>query len=494
MADAFDTVKLGAFEVHRLGFGTMQLTGAGVWGPPADRAGAIQVLRRAVDLGVDLIDTADSYGPDVAEELIREALHPYPQDLVIATKAGFTRPGPDQWEECGRPEYLKRQCEGSLQRLGVDHIDLFQLHRVDPRVPADDQFGALKELRDAGQVAEVGLSEVGVADIEAARRIVPVATVQNQYNIAQRGADDVIDYCEQHAIGFIPWFPLGSGKLARERWPSRRRRPPGGRHRVPGVPGLAAPSLPGHAAHPGHIVGRPPRGERCSRQDLALRRAVRDVGRRPEAPAPMGPGRLRMSDRPHVTLIWSSATGRWPTAPAARYGGPTSPSPDDRIIEVGERLARGRRELDAEGLLVTPGFVDPHTHYDGQATWDPQLAPSSHHGVTTRGHGQLRCGLRPRRSPTATTGSIATMEGVEDIPGTALHEGLQWDWESFPEYLDALERQPRTIDVGTHVPHAALRALSWASGGPTSTSTPIERNSRPWPTSSARGSTPERSA
>jgi len=219
MADAFDTVELGAFEVHRLGFGTMQLTGAGVWGPPSDRAGAIRVLRRAVDLGVDLIDTADSYGPDIAEELIREALHPYPRDLVLATKAGLTRPGPDQWEECGRPEYLKRQCEGSLQRLGVDHIDLFQLHRVDPRVPAEDQYGALKELRDAGQVAEVGLSEVSVADIEEARRIVPVATVQNQYNIAQRGADDVINYCEHHRIGFIPWFPLGSGKLSRRGGP-----------------------------------------------------------------------------------------------------------------------------------------------------------------------------------------------------------------------------------------------------------------------------------
>ncbi len=219
MADAYDTVTLGAFEVHRLGFGTMQLTGAGVWGPPSDRAGAIRVLRRAVGLGVDLIDTADSYGPDVAEELIREALHPYPQDLVIATKAGFTRPGPDQWEECGRPEYLKRQCQGSLQRLGVDHLDLFQLHRVDPRVPAEDQYGALKELRDAGLVAEVGLSEVNVAEIEAARRIVPVATVQNQYNIAQRGADDVIDYCEHHRIGFIPWFPLGSGKLSRRGGP-----------------------------------------------------------------------------------------------------------------------------------------------------------------------------------------------------------------------------------------------------------------------------------
>jgi aryl-alcohol dehydrogenase-like predicted oxidoreductase len=210
-----DTVRLGSLEVHRLGFGTMQLTGPGVWGPPSDRAGAISVLRRAVTLGIDLIDTADSYGPDVAEDLIREALHPYPEDLVIATKAGLTRPGPDQWEECGRPEYLKRQCEASLHRLGLDHIHLFQLHRIDPRVPAEDQFGALNELRDRGLVAEVGLSEVSVEDIERARAIVPVATVQNQYNIAQRGADDVIDYCDRHGIGFIPWFPLGSGKLSR---------------------------------------------------------------------------------------------------------------------------------------------------------------------------------------------------------------------------------------------------------------------------------------
>lgn len=182
-----DRVRLGRLEVHRLGFGTMQLTGPGVWGPPSDRAEAISVLRTAIGLGIDLIDTADSYGPDVAEDLIREALHPYPEDLVIATKAGLTRPGPDQWAECGRPEYLKRQCERSLTRLGLDHIDLFQLHRIDPRVPAEDQFGALKELRDRGLVTEVGLSEVSVDDIERARSIVPVATVQNQYNLAQRG-------------------------------------------------------------------------------------------------------------------------------------------------------------------------------------------------------------------------------------------------------------------------------------------------------------------
>ncbi len=219
MVDVSDTLELGSLEVRRLGFGTMQLTGPGVWGAPSDHEGAIAVLRSAVGLGVNLIDTADSYGPDVAEELINEALHPYPEGLIIATKAGFTRPGPGEWVECGRPEYLAAQCEGSLRRLGVDHIDLFQLHRIDPAVPAVDQFGALKELRDAGKVREVGLSEAGVGDIELARSIVPVVTVQNQYNIAQRGADDVIDYCEEHRIGFIPWFPLGSGKLSRDGGP-----------------------------------------------------------------------------------------------------------------------------------------------------------------------------------------------------------------------------------------------------------------------------------
>lgn len=209
------TLQLGEFSVHRLGFGSMQLTGDGVWGPPANHEEAVRVLRRAVELGIDLIDTADSYGPDVAEELIREALHPYPAGLIIATKAGFTRPGPNQWETRGDPAYLRRQCEGSLQRLGVERIDLFQLHRVDPKVPADEQFGLLKELRDEGKVAEVGLSEVGVEQVEAASRIVPVVSVQNQYNIAQRSSDDVLEHCEQHGIGFIPWVPLASGALSR---------------------------------------------------------------------------------------------------------------------------------------------------------------------------------------------------------------------------------------------------------------------------------------
>jgi pyridoxine 4-dehydrogenase len=207
-------MQLGVLNVRRLGFGTMQLTGPGVWGPPKDRDAAIQVLRQSVELGVNLIDTADSYGPNVAEELVHEALFPYPETLTIATKAGYVRSGPGKWEECGRPEYLRQQCEGSLRRLGVDQIDLFQLHRIDPDVDADEQFGLLKALRDEGKVREVGLSEVSVAQIEAARSIVPLVSVQNIYNIAQRDYDDVVEYCEQQAIGFIPWYPLGSGKLS----------------------------------------------------------------------------------------------------------------------------------------------------------------------------------------------------------------------------------------------------------------------------------------
>lgn len=208
------TLQLGALTVHRLGFGSMQLTGNGVWGPPQDREGALAVLRRAVELGVDLIDTADSYGPNVAEELIHEALFPYPAGLKIATKAGLTRSGPDQWADCGRPDYLRQQCEGSLRRLGVEQIDLFQLHRVDPAVPAEDQFGLLQDLRNEGKVVEVGLSEVSVAQIEAALRIVQIVSVQNQYSVAQRSAEEVLNFCARQQIGFVPWAPLASGKLA----------------------------------------------------------------------------------------------------------------------------------------------------------------------------------------------------------------------------------------------------------------------------------------
>lgn len=205
----------GDLPVHRLGYGAMQLTGPGVWGEPADRVQAIAVLRRAVELGINLVDTADSYGPYVSEELIREALYPYPKGLVIATKAGLARPGPGRWVPLGRPEYLRQECEMSLRRLGVERIDLFQLHRIDPKVPADDQFGVLRDLQKEGKVRHVGLSEVNVTEIEAARRIVPIATVQNQYNLAYRNSEDVLDYCTRKNIGFIPWFPLATGKLAK---------------------------------------------------------------------------------------------------------------------------------------------------------------------------------------------------------------------------------------------------------------------------------------
>jgi pyridoxine 4-dehydrogenase len=204
---------IGERQVNRLGFGTMQLTGTGVWGPPADPAGAVSVLRRAAELGVDLFDTADSYGPYVAEELLREALHPY-DGLTIATKAGFLRTGPSVWVPCGRPEYLRQECEMSLRRLGVERIDLFQLHRIDPTVPADEQFGLLATLQAEGKVGAVGLSEVSVEEIEQARAIVDVATVQNRYNLIDRASDDVLRYCTEQGIGFMPWFPIASGRLA----------------------------------------------------------------------------------------------------------------------------------------------------------------------------------------------------------------------------------------------------------------------------------------
>jgi pyridoxine 4-dehydrogenase len=201
--------------VHRLGFGAMQLTGPGVWGEPADRAEAIAVLRRAIELGINFIDTADSYGPYVSEELIREALHPYPKGLVIATKAGLARTGRSDWIPLGRPEYLRQECEMSLRRLGVERIDLFQLHRIDPKVPAAEQFGVLRDLQREGKVHHVGLSEVNVAEIETARRIVPIATVQNRYNLVYRNSENVLDYCTGENIGFIPWFPLATGDLAK---------------------------------------------------------------------------------------------------------------------------------------------------------------------------------------------------------------------------------------------------------------------------------------
>ncbi len=208
------TFALGGREVHRLGYGAMQITGDGVWGEPADRAACVRTVRRAVELGVDLIDTADSYGPEVSEDILFEALHPYPEELLIATKAGLTRQGPGQWLPVGRPEYLRQQCEMSLRRLGVETIDLFQLHRIDTKVPAAEQFGLLSDLIDEGKVRAVGLSQVGVPEIEAALAVVPVVSVQNLYNLSDRSSEDVLDYCEAEGIGFIPWFPIAAGALA----------------------------------------------------------------------------------------------------------------------------------------------------------------------------------------------------------------------------------------------------------------------------------------
>ena len=213
MVESSGTFRIGAKTVHRLGFGAMQITGPGVWGPPSDPAGAVAVLRRAVELGVDFIDTADSYGPTISEELIAEALHPY-GDVVVATKAGLTRTGPGLWHPVGRPEYLRQQCELSLRRLGVEAIDLFQLHRIDPMVLAEEQFGLLAELLAEGKVAAVGLSEVSVEQIEAAQQIVPITTIQNLYNLANRQSEAQLEFCEAEGIGFIPWFPIATGALA----------------------------------------------------------------------------------------------------------------------------------------------------------------------------------------------------------------------------------------------------------------------------------------
>jgi pyridoxine 4-dehydrogenase len=203
----------GDLAVHRLGFGAMRITGKGIWGEPEDHDEAIAVLRRAVELGITLIDTADSYGPEVSERLIAEALYPYPKDLVIATKGGLLRPGPDEWEPCGRPQHLRAALDGSLKRLKLDRIDLYQLHRIDSAVPLEDQLGTLKDLQAAGKIRHIGLSEVSVAEIEQARAIVPIVSVQNRYSLAERQWEAVLDYCEREGLGFLPWYPLAAGAL-----------------------------------------------------------------------------------------------------------------------------------------------------------------------------------------------------------------------------------------------------------------------------------------
>jgi aryl-alcohol dehydrogenase-like predicted oxidoreductase len=209
------TFKIGDdLSIHRLGFGAMRITGDGVWGEPKDRAESIRVLRRAVELGVNFIDTADSYGPHVSEEIIAEALHPYPAGLVIATKAGFDRPGPNKWTMNGDPKHLGEACEGSLRRLKLDRIDLFQLHRIDSKFSAEDQLGTLKDLQQQGKIKHIGLSEVSIQQIEHARTVVPIVTVQNKYSVVDRTAEDVLDFCQSANIGFIPWFPLAAGKVS----------------------------------------------------------------------------------------------------------------------------------------------------------------------------------------------------------------------------------------------------------------------------------------
>jgi pyridoxine 4-dehydrogenase len=211
----------GTTTVNRLGYGAMQLTGPGIWGPPRDHGEAIRVLRRAVELGVNFIDTADSYGPFVSEQLIAEALHPYPEDLVIATKGGFTRQGPDQWTVVGLPEYLRQQCELSLRHLRLERIELYQLHRIDPKVPAEETLGELKLLQDEGKIRHIGLSEVSVDELRQAQEIVEIVSVQNLYNLGNRQSEDVLDHCEAHGLGFIPSYPLANGRIKvdpRSRW------------------------------------------------------------------------------------------------------------------------------------------------------------------------------------------------------------------------------------------------------------------------------------
>jgi pyridoxine 4-dehydrogenase len=215
LVSASGTFEIGGeTTVNRLGYGAMQLTGPGIWGDPKDPDEAVRVLKRAVELGVTFIDTADSYGPFVSEQLIRKALHPYPEGLVIATKAGLTRTGPGQWHPVGRPEYLRQQCMLSLRHLGLERIELYQLHRIDAKVPLAEQLGALTELQDEGKIHHIGLSEVDVKELQEAQQHARIVSVQNLYNVANRNAEPLLEHCEQNGIGFIPWFPLATGKLA----------------------------------------------------------------------------------------------------------------------------------------------------------------------------------------------------------------------------------------------------------------------------------------
>jgi len=281
------TILLGGdLPVNRMGFGAMRITGKGTWGPPADHDEAIRVLRRAVELGVDFIDTANSYGPYVSEELIAEALHPYPEGLVIATKGGFERPGPGQWEMNGRPDHLRKELDGSLKRLKLDRIDLYQLHRIDPKVPADEQFGVLAEFQREGKVRHVGLSEVSTQDIDAARRVVPIVSVQNRYNVNDREWESVVEYCSREAMAFIPWSPLAAGRLRDARGPldevAQRR---GVTPLTVAIAWLLARSpwmlvIPGTSSVPHEDENVAAAGMALSAEDLALLNTAAEPGRK----------------------------------------------------------------------------------------------------------------------------------------------------------------------------------------------------------------------
>ena len=320
----------GKLPVTRLGYGAMQLTGPGVWGAPKDPDEAVRVLRRAVDLGVNFIDTADSYGPVVSEELIRKALHPYPADLVIATKAGPDPAGAQHLDAGGPPRYLRQQAEMSLRHLGLEQITLFQLHRIDPQVPLADQVGELAKLQEEGKIGLIGLSEVTVDAAAGRAEIAPIATVQNLYNLANRSAEELLDYSAANGIGFIPWFPLATGELAKPGEPAGFPGRPAGRVAVAAGPGLAAAPLPRHAADPRHVERRAPRGQRRGGRHLADRGRVR---------RPRGRG-------PVVTIKVAAGAGQRQAPPSARAD---QRYPERKAVPVQllvtrvRRIRRGRR-------------------------------------------------------------------------------------------------------------------------------------------------------
>ena len=254
------TIALGGdLTVARLGFGAMRITGEGVWGDPPDRDRAKATLRRALELGITFVDTADSYGPEVSETLIAEALYPYPDDLVIATKGGLVRPGPGKWEPDGRPEYLREVCEGSLRRLRLDQIPLYQFHRPDPKVPVAESVGALAELKAAGKIRHIGVSNFSGQQLHEAQGITPIVSVQNRYNAADRSSDSVVDLCEQEGLVFLPWAPIQQSDANHG---GRGRRPAARRDAAPDRDRLAAGAVAGDAADSRHRIARPPRGER----------------------------------------------------------------------------------------------------------------------------------------------------------------------------------------------------------------------------------------